>query len=641
MATTNEGFIGATPLPSGSVAGGGGGSWSAPTVAPTTTSTSAMPVAIATPEKAVSNYNQNVSTLNQYTQNVATQKQTVEQQRQADLQAQAQKLIEEQNARTAAAEAAKAAAPKAPTAAETASELLKTLGVQEPTAPTPVVAETAPSTYEQQRMEAAKDLDASLQKAHQEFQAATQQMLTGTFPLNQDQQNQLSNLQQQFEGLKRQQMTANENFKTGITQLGIAAGRSRYAPEVELGNIQSAVNLGLSKIAEIDQKMSDAMNTMKRAFQTDNYKLLKDSHDELQQYEQDKYARISDLAKDIQSRKEALEQHNLEIQKENQARQETLDKNLAGLMQTARGAGADETTIANIAKAKSLTEAIQVGGKFVEDSASALNAQIKQAQLEKTQAQTAKLTGTTASAAASLGLDDASINFYAQSVAAGGQMPTLGMGANAVLVKAAIMNQAAKIAIDSGMTGNAYVLKQKALAANSSALAQQVKQASATKTAEKKASYTLDLALQVAPKVWRSGIPIVNRFEQYYIGKDLTGDPALTQFENHIYEAALDYAKVISGSAASVAGLTDSARKEAETLISASMNPEQFKAAVEAMKQNMAVTNQSYEDTINDLKYEVMGLENVLPSAPVEQTYSSGSYTPPSLNNITNPADAF
>jgi hypothetical protein len=62
----------------------------------------------------------------------------------------------------------------------------------------------------------------------------------------------------------------------------------------------------------------------------------------------------------------------------------------------------------------------------------------------------------------------------------------------------------------------------------------------------------------------------------------------LTQFEVYIYTAAREYAKVVSGSAASVAGLTDSAGREASKLLNAAQSPEAFAAAVQAMQNDMA-----------------------------------------------------
>lgn len=98
----------------------------------------------------------------------------------------------------------------------------------------------------------------------------------------------------------------------------------------------------------------------------------------------------------------------------------------------------------------------------------------------------------------------------------------------------------------------------------------------------------LELAASLAKDVPRTGAPVVNRYQQALTawagGKEL---PGLTAYEVAIYTAVREYAKVTSGSAASVAGLTDSAQAEAGRLLNAAQTPAQFKAASDVMIRDM------------------------------------------------------
>ena len=108
----------------------------------------------------------------------------------------------------------------------------------------------------------------------------------------------------------------------------------------------------------------------------------------------------------------------------------------------------------------------------------------------------------------------------------------------------------------------------------------------ATKRAARTANANADLVLKASPNVSRTDVPFINTMTQRW-QRGFTSAPGLTDFEVKIYTFAREYAKVVSGSAASIAGLTDTAAKEASALFNAAQTPESLKAAIEAAQADM------------------------------------------------------
>jgi len=92
-----------------------------------------------------------------------------------------------------------------------------------------------------------------------------------------EQQAELNLVNQKFDQLKNLQITANKNYEGGVTAMGLVSGRSRYAPELEAGNIQGAVNAGITKLNELEAERATTLNTLKQAFITKNVDRIKDA----------------------------------------------------------------------------------------------------------------------------------------------------------------------------------------------------------------------------------------------------------------------------------------------------------------------------------------------------------------------------
>lgn len=160
-----------------------------------------------------------------------------------------------------------------------------------------------------------KAVQAKQDAAYQTFANQIQQIQNGTFPLTTDQQAQVNSLQAQFDQLKQQQALANQNYTGGVTNAGIASGRNRYAPEIELGNIQAAVSSGIAKIAAIDVQASSAISQLRQGFMSDNYELINSAYQAANQAFSQKSDTIQKMSENVRvATQDALTQHQREIE---------------------------------------------------------------------------------------------------------------------------------------------------------------------------------------------------------------------------------------------------------------------------------------------------------------------------------------
>lgn len=160
-----------------------------------------------------------------------------------------------------------------------------------------------------------------------------------------------------------------------------------------------------------------------------------------------------------------------------------------------------------------------------------------------------------------------------------GKMPPLGMGSAgnraAVISRAAELSKNPEGAVDTTkMIVNAMVNK-----ANSMSYAQLQKQADNIEAFEKTARKNADLALHLADRVTRTGVPFVNKWWNA-TQRELANNPDLAAFDLGVRTFINEYARITT----SVTGggiLSDTARKEVEDLLQAAQTPEAFKRTIE------------------------------------------------------------
>lgn len=243
-------------------------------------------------------------------------------------------------------------------------------------------------------------------------------------------------------------------------------------------------------------------------------------------------------------------------------------------------------------------------------------------------------------------LDASTIDFYAQKVAAGGDMPQLGMGKDAASLRQAILQRAAQIQQGKGMSGG-----------DSNLLHADTKSAGMALTALQKTRNNLDPFIKtfdgasaqvraLAPQGVGGSIPVFNRWIQ--AGRQgVTGDPAVSKFNVAINAVANENAKIMSG-ASGGAVTSDSARHEAMSLINNAMTLDQLNAVLDQMHTDSTIRIRSLDDRAATLRGIISGNPSGGPAAsssPGRQ--AAPSKAPPAVGAVVrgfkfrggNPAD--
>lgn len=202
-------------------------------------------------------------------------------------------------------------------------------------------------------------------------------------------------------------------------------------------------------------------------------------------------------------------------------------------------------------------------------------------------------------------IDQATVDFYAQKIAAGGDLPTLGMGKEAGALRRAILARAAAIQTGQGVTGG-----------DSNLVHADVKSAGMALTALQKTRNSLDPFLQtfdgasaqvrqLAPKAVAGSVPVFNRWIQ--AGRTgLQGDPDVTKLNAAIAAVAGENAKIMSG-ASGGAVTSDSARHEAQALINNAQTLPQLYAALDQMHTDTQIRLKAMDDRQATLRQTISG----------------------------------
>lgn len=174
------------------------------------------------------------------------------------------------------------------------------------------------------------DLNAKNEEAYKKLTDTTEQFKNGTIPLTPAQQGQIDALKAQADSLRKQQQATNQNFQGGIQTLAQRSGRSQYAPELAMGEIQQAVSDGLSKVQELDAKAAGAIAQMTQAFQQNNYEMVRTQYDDYVKYADQKQEQIDKVAERTQ--KVVDKQNEIALKAEQSRIQATRDSAVADLM---------------------------------------------------------------------------------------------------------------------------------------------------------------------------------------------------------------------------------------------------------------------------------------------------------------------
>lgn len=177
-------------------------------------------------------------------------------------------------------------------------------------------------------------------------------------------------------------------------------------------------------------------------------------------------------------------------------------------------------------------------------------------------------------------IDDPTVEFYAQKVAAGGDLPQLGMGQAAAMARQKILQRAAQIQSGQGITGGASNAIHAGVKADASSLQSLEKQATIIRAAEGAAQRNGSLALSLSAQVGNGNVPIFNAWKN--AGGRATGDPHISSFNAAVDTFVNEYAKVMGGGTP-----TDALRAHAHDVLNTAQSPAQFKGVMTTLSKDM------------------------------------------------------
>lgn len=184
-----------------------------------------------------------------------------------------------------------------------------------------------------------------------------------------------------------------------------------------------------------------------------------------------------------------------------------------------------------------------------------------------------------------------------------GQLPT-GISRDRALVRE-IYTRAAELAQADGVSPEQAAFNGANYQANAGGLRSLQRQRTLVQSFERTALSNLQLVQRLSRQVDRSQYPLINRLVM--TGQRQTGDTAVAQYVNALIGARTEYAKVLSG-ATGAAGLTDSARQEAEEMFSTYASPDQIDALVDVARQEMHNRLQAFDDQEAYLRGQMTGV---------------------------------
>lgn len=206
-----------------------------------------------------------------------------------------------------------------------------------------------------------------------------------------------------------------------------------------------------------------------------------------------------------------------------------------------------------------------------------------------------------------------------------GRMPSLGAGQTGAAMRQRILSRAAQLASADGSTAEADVIQQRALSANSTALATLTRQMTMVHNFEQTALANLELAVEASEQTPRTGSPIINNIMMEAQRRG-GGDPQVQRLVIAIETFAEEYAKVMSG-ATGAAAATDDSRRQAHRMISADMTIPQIRVVAGQMRAEMA-------NRITSLREEQRSLTEAMATPWAE---ASRTAHPPPTPDATQP----
>lgn len=196
-------------------------------------------------------------------------------------------------------------------------------------------------------------------------------------------------------------------------------------------------------------------------------------------------------------------------------------------------------------------------------------------------------------------LQESTARMVAEMALESGKIPPLGYGKNAALQRQQVLDAMDQIRKERGMSGGDITTNQASYKANSASLTQATKSLDAVTSFSNTAIKNGDVLVKMAQEVDATGIPLIERWIR--AGRQATGDPKVAAFNAQMRVYIPEVAKILSNP--NLTGqLTDTARKEIESVVSGGASAEQIMAIHNTLKADFANRETALKDQIADIK---------------------------------------
>lgn len=186
-----------------------------------------------------------------------------------------------------------------------------------------------------------------------------------------------------------------------------------------------------------------------------------------------------------------------------------------------------------------------------------------------------------------------------------GTLPPMGLGKVGAQIRSVILNRAAELAGQSGLSADDQRIQQIGNKANTASLSKLGQQATMVGAFEKTFNKNADLVMEFSQKVDRTGVPIVNKWVN--AGKRaVTGDPELSAFDVAVKSATNEYTKIISGSMGNTV-LAEGEVKKVEAMLNAAQTPAQVKEVITFMKRETQNRMSGFKEQDKELRDRMRG----------------------------------
>lgn len=182
------------------------------------------------------------------------------------------------------------------------------------------------------------------------------------------------------------------------------------------------------------------------------------------------------------------------------------------------------------------------------------------------------------------GLSPEAVDNAAWSYIGTGKLPSIGRGKEGVAQRTTIMNEAARVAKEAGVSPAELQTvpgRNKALQAS---LTNLQKTSDVMEKSEQAFLNNTQTALQISGGLSRADSPVINKW--VLGGKDALGDPKVRALDAAITTMAVDYARIMSG-ATGAGGTPISTAEEAKALIKKELSDKSLRAVVAVLEQDI------------------------------------------------------